>query len=248
MAPVAHDILFVTATWREMKAALRGLDDFDAFHLSDEKAQELQQGQPVGLSAGSGAFTAAVTGIGTLNSAMNMGRILANMKPKVCVNLGIAGSFDLDTHPMLSICTVESETWPEFGLHTNSGVDTRGIGFPPLRVNGKPVWETLECQSSAAAAHGLQLGPWLSAKSLTVNGVTGVESRAEQLKKRYGVEIENMEGYALGAVCATQGVDFVEVRSISNLVGTRDSAFWDLDGSLRLLAKAAAQLFDKFQT
>jgi len=76
---------------------------------------------------------------------------------------------------------------------------------------------------------------WPRVVSLTVAGVTGTQARARLLKQKYQAHIENMEGFALAYVCTLAQIPFLEIRTISNLVGTRDKKYWNINLALKKL-------------
>ena len=91
---------------------------------------------------------------------------------------------------------------------------------------------------------GLTLPPqWPQGPSLTVSAASGDPDFARQLHARYQPTTENMEGFALALGCLQASIPFLEVRTISNLVGSRDKAHWDLNGALAQLAAALSGLF-----
>jgi len=51
-----------------------------------------------------------------------------------------------------------------------------------------------------------------------------------------------MEGFALALACRTRGVPFLEVRTVSNLVGERDRNKWKLASALEGLGLLLAGL------
>ncbi|ONH31835.1 futalosine hydrolase [Protofrankia sp. BMG5.30] len=77
---------------------------------------------------------------------------------------------------------------------------------------------------------------------LTVSTITGTERRAAALALRFGPAAEAMEGYAVAVATAVYGTPFAEIRAISNTVGRRDRASWDVSGALAGLSAAAAAL------
>ena len=81
------------------------------------------------------------------------------------------------------------------------------------------------------------------ASSVSVNSVTGSAMRAGWLKMACNADIENMEGFALAFATMQKGLPFLEVRTISNLVGSREAEDWDLKGALNALEDVARQLF-----
>lgn len=78
---------------------------------------------------------------------------------------------------------------------------------------------------------------------MTVSGVTGTEERAHMLMKRYNPLTENMEGFSLALACLQAGIPFLELRTVSNLVGSRKAEHWKLDDALQALGRFARELF-----
>ncbi len=52
-----------------------------------------------------------------------------------------------------------------------------------------------------------------------------------------------MEGFAAAYAAMQAGLPFLEVRTVSNMVGSRDSEDWDIKGALKALGTAANGLF-----
>lgn len=226
-------IVVATATASEMKAAFPG-------------APPVEQGRTVEYAAGGRDMLLAVTGVGVVNAALAAGRLLGRDGVDGVVNLGIAGAYDPEEFPLLSTCHVWQETWPEYGLLDEEGnVDPKAIGFAQGRAGKQTVWNRVRLNPvNDADRMGLSLGEgWLRAAGVTVSGVTGTPDRAGWLKLSCNGDLENMEGFALAYPCMQAGVPFLEVRTLSNLVGSREAADWNLKGALGALGEAAATLF-----
>ena len=183
-----------------------------------------------------------VTGIGPINAGMALGRLLGTgVGPLGVLNLGVAGSFDLEELPLCRPVLVQEEIWPEYGLAGEDGIDPKGIGLAMGMLQGRPVWDRLALSPQDHARRlGLCLPDCPQTISLTVAGVSGSARRAAMLRRRYTAGIENMEGFALAWTCAVEDVPFVEVRTVSNLAGSRRGSDWDLRGALRVLGEVAA--------
>ncbi len=234
--PDMERLLIVAATRREMRAALDGLSC----------PEDLPHGQPLEWSHGGRRALLLVTGIGPINAAMRLSLALAGAgKVSGVLNLGIGGSFDLERLPLLEVCTVVEEIWPEFGLWTETGLKPRALKFPLGKHQGQTVWDRIALEPDRAAWQtGLKLSPgWPAVTSLTVAGVTGTAQRAQVLQQGYGALLENMEGFALGWVCLQSSVPFLECRSVSNLVGSRDAGDWNLQGAMKALGQILPALF-----
>lgn len=235
-SPSCPALIVACATTMEMRAVFNNTDA----DLPSEGDARLTTafGRPLWL---------VVTGIGPINAAMHLASLLAGCPGTLgVVNLGVAGAFSLDALPLGSLVLVNEEIWPEFGLVEQTGIDPQGIGLAMGKVNGRPVWDRLVL-SPADAAHrmGLPVGDAIEVASLTVAGVTGTAQRAKALHRCYGAGVENMEGFALAWTCVCHKVPFLEIRTISNLVGSRRDEHWDLQGALRGLAHLGGTLFQQ---
>ncbi len=228
-----------TATAREMKAVLGAWRTTGAPRprIPEEGAwsEAVLAGRPCCL---------LLTGIGVINAALSLERLFAG-RPDVAgvLNLGVAGSFDCASLPIGCAAAVKQEIWPEYGLRTEDGVDPQGIRLALGRVDGALIWDRLELSpESAARSLGLHLPASLPhVVSITVSGVTGTLARAERLAAQYACLLENMEGFALAYACACRRIPFVQVRTVSNRVGSR--ANWNLDLALNNLGTIASGLF-----
>lgn len=227
-------LLVVTATAREMRACLASFADV-AFP---------EEGQAIVQVLGGVSLVTAVSGVGPVNAALCCGRWLREYTPFGLCNLGVAGSFDLAQLGLAQPCAITQECWPEIGLRTESGVDPRGLGLAQGKVHGQVYWNSLELNPTRACQEmGLWLPPVDKAKSLSVAGVTGSAALAEYYRLHYGVHVENMEGYALAWAARCEGVSFLELRTVSNRVGSRTAGDWALQEALSALGPLTASLF-----
>ncbi len=76
---------------------------------------------------------------------------------------------------------------------------------------------------------------------LTLATVTGTAQTAERLAAAHPTAVaEAMEGF--GAATAAGELPFIELRTVSNLIGPRDRAAWRLPEALAALTRASASL------
>ncbi|WP_207264818.1 futalosine hydrolase [Desulfovibrio sp. Huiquan2017] len=226
-------ILVLTATANEMRAAF-------------PKGPVPGQGGTAEYGFGGRDLLLGVTGVGLVNTALCAGRWLTRPDVDGVVALGIAGGYDLGETPMGGICFAWQETWPEYGLLDEEGAaDPKGLGFAHGEADGQKIWNRLKLSPVRDAKRmGLTLGRnWLRATGVTVSGVTGTPERAGWLKLSCNGQMENMEGFGAAYAAVVGGLPFLEVRAISNLVGSREPEDWDLKGALRSLSEATGTLF-----
>jgi len=228
-----ENITLAFATAKEMKAALAGFGP----------QPEIGPGESARVTIFGKKVRVLITGISPVNAALSLGGLIGSQKDVAgVVGLGVAGVFDLHALPFGTAVLVCEEIWPEFGLHGPAGMDPKALGFS---LDADSVWDRIALDPDLAASNmGLVLDPsWPRHASLTVAGVTGTEERAGVLFKRYGAHLENMEGFSLALGCRRAGIPFLEIRTISNQVGSRKPEHWDLKTALAGLKNVVQTLF-----
>ncbi len=247
-------LIVATATQQEMKAVLKGFNGRGRIGC-----QLPSQGQWCESPVNEHNCLLAVTGVGPLNAALTLGRILGeHFGVRGVLNLGIAGTYDPATLPLGAAALASREVFPEFGLRTASGVDPKGIAFAQWEADcphtqpqedgeaasHDAVWDTIDLAPHDDLARlELNRPKAVCGTSLTVAGVTGTPEHARLLRERHAAATENMEGFALALGCRQAGVPFVELRTISNVVGSRAPEDWKLEEAFIALGEAARSLF-----
>ncbi|CAK7003994.1 MAG: Futalosine hydrolase [Desulfovibrio sp.] len=249
---MADALIVFAATAMEMRAVLEGAGlDIPSPEKGGVSFAGIR-GVPVHL---------AVTGVGPLAAAHMAGKLAGQgfftaAKCRGALNFGIAGTYSPFGAPLGSVVLANREIWPEYGVRTAIGVDAEKLGFP---LRGKKtdltaVWDTVPLDPEAAlqamglfsphAAPELPENPRVTVGgSVTVAGVSGTAAIAGDLAGKYAALTENMEGFPLALAAMEAGVPFAEVRAISNIVGERSAAAWNIPASLAALSRAAALIF-----
>jgi futalosine hydrolase len=231
-------IAFSFATNKEMGAALGFLPELPVLKEGESSVLEVP---------GFGPILVLVTGLTVINASFQLGAAMGRHEVSGVVNLGTAGSFQLEKHPLRSVVVINREIWPEYGLRTAFKIDPTGLGFFLDNVSQQKVIDRVELSPVEAAVQmGLHLDPdWTKDTSITVSGCSGSPERAKQLFDNYSAALENMEGFALAMCCNRLHVPFLEIRTVSNVVGSRKAEDWALKDSLGLLGKVAEVLFSR---
>lgn len=149
------------------------------------------------------------------------------------VSAGIGGGF-VPAAPVGSVAVAAAIVSADLGAQTAEGftpVEELGFGtsahLPPAAL-AQAVAEALE------AAYG---------PVLTVSTVTGTAARAAELSARHPEAVaEAMEGFGVAVAAAAAGVPVLEIRAVSNPVGPRDRAAWQIGAALAALTTAFARL------
>ncbi len=191
-------------------------------------------------------------GVGPLNAALGLQSFL-EVHPEIdmVINVGIAGSYDPVLIPAGSVCLASAEIWPEYGVRTGTGpADPKLLNFPLSAGDKDAVWNRIELDPRQMSNYGaffceeLPAG-WIPAASITVAGVSGTPEVARELARTFNAGMENMEGFALAYVCRNKGISFSEVRTISNVAGSRNNRDWDFRAAFGSLAGLPAQMLKK---
>lgn len=168
-----------------------------------------------------------VTGIGLVDTAYSLTALLERRGHEISgvLNLGVGGAFAGSGLQVLDLCLASSEVIGDMAICFEDRLAL--LGSPELVVH-----QFFSCQGellkqfqqwSLAAAQEIHAGPFVS-----VNCVSATRKRGEMLAMTYAALCENMEGAAVARVCQGYGIDWLEIRCMSNMVVDRDTSSWRL--------------------
>jgi futalosine hydrolase len=203
-------ILIVTAVGAERDAVLRGLGN-------DGSDIEV-------LVGGVGPAAAAARTAVTLASAGAAGRAYT-----IVVSMGIGGAF-AGRAAIGDVVVGTASIAADLGAQSPDGfLSVADLGFGQT-VIGADTALVSALTGSGASAGGI----------VTVSTVTGSAERAAELAAAHpDALVEAMEGYGVACAAEATGTRFVEVRTISNLIGPRDRGAWRIGDALSALSAAA---------
>ncbi len=197
------------------------------------------------LSPDQAEWIALVTGVGMVETALNMGIFLERYGKKDSIrgvlNFGVGGAYLLepgDKAVLMDVCLAEAELFGDFGICYPDRME-------PLAEHlvQRAVYE-LDSELLDRAESLLNKEKIIVKRGLflTVCGVSGTKKRGDILCSHYKGICENMEGAAVARVCEAFGLPFLEMRTISNYVEDRDLSRWKLPEACKQAGKAAAIL------
>lgn len=184
-----------------------------------------------------------LTGIGTTSTSYRLTKMIVGNEPfDLAVNIGIAGTF---TPQFLigSVARIEKEYFGDLGFETFTGFQTL-FDYKILDADTHPFRNGALNAPTLTAGLEKILDKYPKADGVTVQTVSGLPEKTEQLRKGFHPHIESMEGAAFFDVCILEGVPFVELRSVSNEVGERDRSRWDIPKALDSLRDASKELME----
>ena len=176
-------------------------------------------------------------GVGPAAAAAGTARLLALAEAagtpfSAVISAGIAGGFPGRADVGATVIGARSIA-ADLGAESPDGfLPIDALGFGEAARDADP--ELLKALT--AALPGAVVGD-----ILTLATVTGTTATAERLAAAHPAAVaEAMEGF--GAATAAGRLPFLELRTISNVIGPRDRAAWRLPEALAALTTAAASL------
>jgi futalosine hydrolase len=218
---MSNKALLVTATAFEIQPTL----------LGEGLAGSALSGLGVaGTLAEGESFDCLVTGVGQLQCAAHLSALLARKSYRCVIQAGLAGSF-VPVYPKLSVVCVAEEALADLGAESNgSYLDLIEMGL--LQGQQVPFVNGVLQANEAGLFDSCSLP---RVRSVTVNRTLGDPRSIGWIEGRYSPDIVNMEGAAMFYVCLLAGVPFLELRAVSDMVGPRDKAQWDIPGAIAVL-------------
>ncbi len=186
-----------------------------------------------------------VTGVGPINAALAMGKVLSiAKKARTIINIGLAGSFNLENAALCTHWRVTREVYPEFCLEAGGDVDVKSFHYAQWQTPEEGVWDEVILPELLQWNTRLRYCPLQgSTTSVTVAGVTCCQVRAARLYKAYGGPLlESMEGFSIAMACSRYGLPLLQIRTVSNLVGTRDPEYRAFSEALAAMRPLVEQL------
>lgn len=216
---MAFKVLLITATDAEAEAL--------------RKIQGIKPGMD-GFLLGECEVSLLITGVGSMATSWAMTKWLSsNPKPDLAVNIGIAGSYNMDIS-IGDVVVPVSDCFADAGIETGNGfitLEEAGLADPdrfPF-TKGRIIAEN---KYTALALTFLK-----PVNAITVNSATGSDLTIDRLLKKYNPDIETMEGATFFYICSGEKLPFLALRSISNRVEPRNKDKWNIPLALFSLSE-----------
>lgn len=176
-------------------------------------------------------------GIGPVATVYSLMDYLAqNDKPRLIINIGIAGSFRASLPPGTVVVPL-SDCFADLGVGG-------GAKFIPVAKSGitGPGDEFTPSGSYTADKDIIKelADDYPLVRAITVNTASGSNESAEVLISEFNPDIESMEGAAVYYVCNKKGIPCVAFRAVSNMVGPRDRSLWNISLALDKLGASVS--------
>lgn len=171
-----------------------------------------------------------ITGVGIPLSAYNLGKLFARQAYDLCLQAGIAGAFDRSLE-IGEVVQVVSEDFGDLGVEEADGSFTSAIALGLIDPQQPPFTDgKLLSPSDAGLPVFLK-----QVRGTTVSKVHGSEESITAFQGRNDAQVESMEGASFAYACLQEQLPFLQIRSISNYVESRNREAWDIPLAIKNL-------------
>ena len=242
----ALGLLVITAVPAEVAAVIAGFPGGSPVAVGPYRGER--------VSTPAGELTVLAGGVGPAAAAACAGAALAVLNPSLVLSVGVAGGF-VGRAEVGEIVVADRVIHADLGAGSpDRFIPVDELGFGTAGTVLDPDLVALAANRIAAVADGNDAagaggrwpdqrgGPVRVGAVLTVSTVTGTAARTAELAARHGATAEAMEGAGVAAAAAAYGTPVLEIRGVSNPVGPRDRAGWDLPAALSAIERAMAAL------
>ena len=180
-----------------------------------------------------------ITGVGIPATIFHLNQKLSQAKYDLVIQAGIAGTIR-EPFEKTAVFAIESDVFADIGVDEKGNFKTLfELGF--MDENEFPYksgW--LKNEQDRIKILNLPV-----VKAITVNRITDDKNYLKKLFEKFNADIESMEGAAFHYVCLLRKANFVQIRSISNIVGERDKTKWKMKEAIASLNNELEKLIQQ---
>lgn len=181
-----------------------------------------------------------ISGIGPVSTVYAIMNYLAvNDKPDLLINIGIAGSYN-ENLPLGTVVVPVTDSFADLGV-----CDSKGF-IPVSRAGIETADDEYTPSGTFYASRDIVkklVSGFIPVKAVTLSASTGSAEGRDAIRSEYDPDIESMEGAAAYYVCNKQEIPCIGIRSVSNMVGPRDKALWNINLALEQLGNKLEKYF-----
>ena len=167
-----------------------------------------------------------ITGVGLTAATYAITKAVIKQKPDFVLQAGVAGCLD-ENIGLSKVVLVKDEVIGDSGVYQNDSFHSL-FDLSLAEPNTIP-WKNARLSNSY---HLLQQFHLPIVNAVTVNEISTDLDRINYYKNNLDAQVESLEGAALHYVAMSEGIKFAQVRSVSNFIGERNKAKWQLDEAI----------------
>lgn len=163
-----------------------------------------------------------VSGVGVPAAMYHLQKRMQQIDYDLIIQAGIAGTFNSAVR-LGQVVLVKQDTFADLGAEEKEN-------FIPLFESGLADKNEFPFTNGWLVNNSklMQQTTLEVVSAVTVNKVSDSLLQKQQLVKHFNAGIESMEGAALHYICLQENIPFLQLRSVSNLVGERDKTKWKM--------------------
>ena len=179
------------------------------------------------------------SGIGLLASSVSLMKMFVQETPSLIIQVGIAGCFDKKI-PLGKVFVVKDDFAGDIGVVENK--QWKDLFDLKLDKPNDAPYEKKSLPNPWINQYNLLKLP--TKKGVTVNTITTEKNKIELFSKRYKASLESMEGAALHYIGRDLNIPFIQLRAVSNYIGERNKAKWNMQEAIYNLNESLLQYLD----
>ncbi|HEY8659572.1 MAG TPA: futalosine hydrolase [Hanamia sp.] len=171
-----------------------------------------------------------ITGVGIPATVFHLTKKLIEKKYDFVIQAGIGGTFT-DSLNLGEVVLIKKDTFADLGINEKGNFKTL-FETSFLDDNDSPYTDGWLVNNSLLKKNNLPI-----VNAITINKITDDHLQIKNIQQKFSAQIESMEGAAFHYVCLQQKINYLQIRSISNVVGERDKTKWQMKTAVENLNK-----------
>jgi len=182
-----------------------------------------------------------ISGVGSPATIYATMKSIAQEKPELLIQAGIAGSFKPEIK-IGDVVIAKTEQWCDLGIEDHDEFHSL-FDLQFTKPNELPYSnEKIECKYPKIQA----IEQLRKVHAVTSNTTHGNHLNIDKIVKKWNPDIETMEGAAVAYICAMENIPFLQIRSISNIVEPRNREAWNIPLAIENLNKELLKTIQAF--
>ncbi|HDM10421.1 MAG TPA: futalosine hydrolase [Desulfobacteraceae bacterium] len=180
-----------------------------------------------------------VGGVGSVSMATTLTVFILTISPDYVMLIGSAGGFSQAGTKVLDVAIATEEIAAQLGVEgwPKGAIEPLNLAANQIELDQKLAGRAVAALKTSSMRVDVRSGPFV-----TVSTVTASRDTAENYYFTHRAIAENMEGFGAAYSCKFFGVPFLELRVVSNEVGDRNRARWQLDKACQRVQEVALSL------
>jgi futalosine hydrolase len=187
-------------------------------------------------------ITTLITGVGSNATTYALTKALTQHRYALVLQAGIAGSFSIED--LEKVFVIKQDVFADLGVWEDASFKDM-FSLALIKPNEKPF---KKARLTNPHKNLWQLTKLKAVNAVTVNEISTRPKQIEWYKEHFTPTVESMEGAALHYVCLMEEVPFLQIRSVSNLVGIRNKKKWKIGPAIHNLNTALIDLLQILST